>query len=314
MPYKHPEKKGWKVPKQKHKVSNWSEYNEALRQRGSIEIWVSEDIIEKWYEADRVYDGTGTPRLFTDFAIITCHELRQVYRQALRQTEGLMNSIFTLMNIDLRSPDYSCLSKRLSTLGMTSPRYKKTDKPDEDVAAIAFDSSGLKRFGRDEWHQEKHKIAAKRSWRKLHIAVDDGHIIHAATLTDRFTSDDQTVDSLLEQIDDNVEHVSADGAYDKNPVYEKLTNRFPNATIVIPPSSDAVYHQGNHPQRNRNLQEIKTFGRMSWQRVREYGKRNHSELCIQRYKRILGNQLHAREMSRQKQESRPRPETQVNRL
>ena len=44
------------------------------------------------------------------------------------------------------------------------------------------------------------------------------------------------------------------------------------------------------------------FGRMNWQRVKEYGNRNYSELCIQRYKKILGNKLHAREFSRQKNE------------
>ena len=52
MPYKYPEKKGWEVPKQKHKVSNGSEYTEALRQCGSIDVWVSTDIIDRWYEPD----------------------------------------------------------------------------------------------------------------------------------------------------------------------------------------------------------------------------------------------------------------------
>ena len=63
-------------------------------------------------------------------------------------------------------------------------------------------------------------------------------------------------------------------------MYQKLTERFPNALVVIPPSNDAVYHQKNYPQRNRNLQEIKTFSRMSWQHVLEYGKRNKSELGV----------------------------------
>ena len=52
-----------------------------------------------------------------------------------------------------------------------------------------------------------------------------------------------------------------------------------------------------------NLQEIKTFGRMIWQRVRNYGRRNYSELCIQRYKKILGNQMRARELAQQKNEA-----------
>ena len=91
MPNKYPEKKGWKVPKQSYKVTNWSEYNDSLRNRGRIEIWLTPDVIEQWYQKDRVYDGTGTPVLFSDFAIITCHEIRQVYRLPLRQCQGFIN-------------------------------------------------------------------------------------------------------------------------------------------------------------------------------------------------------------------------------
>ncbi|MEO8965269.1 MAG: hypothetical protein ABI370_11420 [Gammaproteobacteria bacterium] len=82
-----------------------------------------------------------------------------------------------------------------------------------------------------------------------------------------------------------------------------ISSKFKSADIVIPPSRDAVYNNENHTQRNRNLQEIKTFGRMNWQRIKKYGNRNYSELCIQRYKKILGNKLHAREFARQKNES-----------
>lgn len=42
---------------------------------------------------------------------------------------------------------------------------------------------------------------------------------------------------------------------------------------------------------------------MSWQRMRNYGKRNDAELAIQLYKKILGNQVHARILSRQKNEA-----------
>lgn len=76
-----------------------------------------------------------------------------------------------------------------------------------------------------------------------------------------------------------------------------------DADIVIPPDSDAVYNKDSHPQRNRNFQEVQTFGRMNWQRARNYGKRNNAELSIQRYKTILGNQMHARELSQQKNEA-----------
>ena len=55
--------------------------------------------------------------------------------------------------------------------------------------------------------------------------------------------------------------------------------------------------------RNRNIQEIKDHGRMEWQKKRLYGKRNISELGVQRYQRILGNTMHARLMDGQKNEA-----------
>ena len=125
MPNKYPEKKDWNAPKQKHKLSNWSEYNESLRQRGNITVWLSEEAISCWYEKDRVYDETGAPRRYTDFSIMTCHEIRLVYKLPLRQCQGFINSLFYLMNIPLSCPDFSVLSKRLGELGIGVPRYPK---------------------------------------------------------------------------------------------------------------------------------------------------------------------------------------------
>ena len=55
--------------------------------------------------------------------------------------------------------------------------------------------------------------------------------------------------------------------------------------------------------RNRNIQEIKDQGRMAWQKNRNYGRRNLSELAMLRYQKILGNTLHARDFGRQEQEA-----------
>ena len=234
---------------------------------------------------------------------MVCHEIRQVYHLPLRQCQGFIDSLFFMNNIPLKAPDFSCLSKRLAALGLKSPGYKKTDKPDETVSAIAIDSTGLKRFGKDEWHQEKHNIAAKRSWRKLHIAVDEGHFIQAAILTERSVADEKVVEDLLNQIECDVDHLSADGAYDKHEVYNLIEAKYPNAKIAIPPRCDAVLDVKHHQKRNDNLSEIKESGRMAWQKSIEYGRHNLSELCIQRYKRILGNALRARSMSCQKNEA-----------
>lgn len=67
-------------------------------------------------------------------------------------------------------------------------------------------------------------------------------------------------------------------------------------------AKNAVVNSKAHQMRNRNIGEIKENGRMAWQRHHNYGQRNYSELGVQRYKRILGRAMHAREMDRQKQE------------
>lgn len=82
-----------------------------------------------------------------------------------------------------------------------------------------------------------------------------------------------------------------------------MENTFVNAKIVIPPDKNAVIDSMNHIIRNQHLREIKAHGKMHWQKANKYGRRNVSELLIQRRKKILGNQLHAREFSRQKVEA-----------
>ena len=215
MPYKYLQEKGIAVKKQKYRVSNWSEYNANLKRRGDIDIWLLQEVIDNWYVSDRIYDETGTPGLYSDAAIIICHELRKVLKLPLRQTQGFIDSIFRIQELEMRCPDFGTLSKQLERLELKTLRYKKHKKPDDDLAAIAIDSTGLKRFGRDEWHQEKHKVSAKRSWRKLHIAVDGGHYIVGSALTDRFVNDSQEVERLLEQIDGPIGHFTGDGAYDE---------------------------------------------------------------------------------------------------
>lgn len=234
---------------------------------------------------------SSVPGCWLDF---TCAGLSSLIALAL---------LGALMNIPLVCPHYSCLSKRLSELNIKTPKYKKTDVPDDTVHAIAIDSTGLKRFGRGEWHNEKYELSSKASWRKLHVAVNQNHYFEACVLTDRFSHDDQQVESLLEQIDSAIDHFSADGAYDETPAYEAIIDHSPDVDVVIPPRSNAVFNDKAADMRNRNIQEIKDHGRMEWQKKRLYGKRNISELGVQRYQRILGNTMHARLMDGQKNEA-----------
>lgn len=207
------------------------------------------------------------------------------------------------MKLDIKCPSYSVLSKRLKSLGIKCPKYTEKDKVDNSVAAIAIDSTILKRFGRDEWHQEKYKISAKRSWRKFHAAISDNHYIHACELTDRFETDDSVVSDLFDQAQVDINHFSGDGAYDSYDVYELINDKFPSAEVSMPPDKNAKISNSNHVLRNHNLELIGKHGRMHWQKKTQYGRRNVSELGMQRYKRIIGRSMYSRDFDNQKQEA-----------
>src|SRR6266436_1006549 len=96
------------IPQQRYRVTNWAEYDAALRQRGSLTVWFSEAAIAAWKAAPRTTPG-GQPH-YSALAIMTALTLRAVFRLALRQTEGLIGSIIGLLGLDLAIPDHSTLS------------------------------------------------------------------------------------------------------------------------------------------------------------------------------------------------------------
>ena len=86
---------------------NWAEYNEALRQRGSLTMWFTDEAIAAWKAAPRTTPG-GQPH-YSDLAITTTLTLRAVCHLPQRQTEGLIGSVLQLLGLDLSVPDYSTL-------------------------------------------------------------------------------------------------------------------------------------------------------------------------------------------------------------
>ena len=93
------------IPKQRDRVTNWSEYDAALRQRGSLTVWFTEEAIAAWRAEPRTTRG-GQPH-YSAPAITTALTLRAVFRLALRQTEGLIGSVIRLLGLDLAIPDHS---------------------------------------------------------------------------------------------------------------------------------------------------------------------------------------------------------------
>jgi len=78
------------IPRQKHRITNSAAYDAALRQRGSLTVWFTDEAIAGWRAAMRTTPG-GQPR-YSPLAILTALTLRAVFRLALRQTEGLIGS------------------------------------------------------------------------------------------------------------------------------------------------------------------------------------------------------------------------------
>jgi hypothetical protein len=107
MPHKANAARRHHIPRPKRRVTNWSEYNESLRQRGSLTVWFTDEAIAAWKAAPRTTPG-GQPH-YSGLAITTALTLRAVFRLPLRQTEGLIGSVLQLLGLNLSVPDYSGL-------------------------------------------------------------------------------------------------------------------------------------------------------------------------------------------------------------
>jgi hypothetical protein len=297
VPFKAQADRRHHIPKQRHRVTNWSEYDAALRQRGSLTIWFSEEAIAGWQAEPRTTPG-GQPS-YSDLAITTALTLRAVFRLALRQTEGLIGSLLQLLGLDLAVPDHSTLSRRAETLQVPRPWSGSGSEP----LHLLVDSTGLRLCGPGEWLVEKHGSKARRSWRKLHLGVDaDTGRIVASALTDKAVDDGSQVGPLLDQIDSPVASFTADGAFDRDDVYNEVAARHPEAAVVVPPRSGAVPSDTAETaptQRDRHLEVIAARGRMGWQKVSGYNWRALIEADIGRFKRVIGDRLRSHTDGRQ---------------
>ena len=300
MPHKHNEGRRHKIPKQKFKVANWATYNESLRRRGDLTVWISDEAISQWLAPRRKSRG-GQPK-YSDLAITMCLTLRVVYDQPLRQTQGMMRSIAKLMRIVVSVPDFSTLSRRGKWLVLPS---RRTGSRPSGPLHLVVDSTGLKVFGEGEWLESKHKIKVKRKrWRKLHLGLDlvSGEIICSELTTDE-VGDPTALPDLLDQIDGPVTKFIADGAYDGSPTRSLLERRLGEIVeVIIPPPKTAVrspQSARNPTARDRHIAEIETSGRMAWQKSIGYCKRSRIETQMGRWKAVIGPKLKARNFDNQ---------------
>ena len=168
---------------------------------------------------------------------------------------------------------------------------------------------GLQIFGEGEWLENKHGTKAERKrWRKLHFGLDlvSGEIVCADLTTDD-VGDPSALPDLLNQIDGPVARFLADGAYDGAPTRNLLAARLGAETVVvIPPPKNAVSNRQSTPEtsvRDRHIDEIKTCGRLAWQKSTGYNQRSRGETQMGRWKAVIGPKLKARDLENQKTEA-----------
>ncbi len=141
MPYKYNHIKRHHIKKHTYRLKNHADYNKDLKNRGRIDVWLSDDILDNWQDEERLYDGTGSTPKYLDSTIEACHYLRIVFKLPLRQAQGFIENLLEMLGRGhLQCPDYTLLSKRLSQLKLITPRFKRSDKTDTNVVAIAIDS------------------------------------------------------------------------------------------------------------------------------------------------------------------------------
>ena len=150
-----------KKTKQAYRLRNWKYYNAALVQRGSLTLWVSDEVITAWRNSE-ITGKPGRPRTYSDTAVLSMATLKEVYHLPLRATQGLMRSIMQLLGLDLPVMDYSQLSRRCALLEVVLPRHQNNEP-----LHMVVDSTGVKVFGEGEWKVRQHGYSKRRTWRKF---------------------------------------------------------------------------------------------------------------------------------------------------
>ena len=291
------------MAKKAYRVRNWKDYNKSLVQRGSLTFWFSKEIVHDWNGSNQAV-AHGNQK-YSNMVILCGLTLRQLFRLPLRATAGMMKSLVELMKLVVCTPDYSTLCRRGKTLNVSLGV-----KDARQARHVLVDSTGVQVIGEGQWKTLRHGESRHQVWRKLHIAMDaNDHTILAATMTESVRLDSNYLPELIEQIQDPIEQITGDGAYDKKNCYQVAYQR--NAKPVFPPQHDACV-QRNKYKKDPALQArdnvILFVGRgadrderlKEWKETNNYHRRSLVETMMSRMKTIFGDQMRARTVENQR--------------
>ena len=274
---------------------HWKQYNRELANRGSLTIYIGDDLASRWTSNEGAAADRGRPVVYPDQVIMLGLILQQVYRLPLRQTVGLMRSVLKLSGVALAVPDPSTLGRRRSHLIL--PHWPKGGR------CIVIDSTGLQIRGPNTWLTTVHG-QKRRTYRKIHLGVDPtSSLIVAGLVTPCQTHDSEAFEPLLATADlTGAGEAIGDGAYDRRCCYISARKR--RLRLITPPRTGAVlHHELGSLHRNHAIERVRLLGKANWKRLHRYGRRSLAEAAMHRIKAAFGPSLRSRLWPNQQKEA-----------
>ena len=256
----------------RYRTTNWKSYNDALRRRGSLLIWLDKDMTWLANRAGR----PGRPPVFSDAAIQFCLMVKVLFGLPLRQTTGMVASILKMAGLDWPVPGFSTLSRRQKTLAV-----QISSRRAPGPLNLLVDSTGIKFLGDGEWLARKHGTHRRRQYRKVHLAMNTATgDIRAVEFTSSRDGDSPVLPDLLDQIppDEQIGTVIGDGAFDTRRCHTAILDR--GGTAVIPIRKNGRLWKEDCPAacaRNDILRATRRFGRANWKQWSGYHARSRIE-------------------------------------
>ncbi|TRW91448.1 IS5 family transposase [Paracoccus sp. M683] len=277
----------------RYRTKNWRSYNEALKRRGSLLVWLDRDMVWLAPRAGR----PGRPPVFSDAAVQFCLMVKVLFGLPLRQTTGMVASILKLADLDWPVPDFSTLSRRQGKITV-----QITNRRGPGPLNLLVDSTGIKFLGDGEWLARKHGTHRRRQYRKVHLAMDTATgDIRAVEFTSSREGDSPVLPELLDQIppDEDIGTVTGDGAFDTRRCHTAILDR--GGTAIIPIRRNGRLWKEDCPAaraRNDILRATKRFGRSTWKQWAGYHLRSRIEAKM-RCLKSFGERIASRDPDRQ---------------
>src|SRR5574343_1433876 len=277
----------------KYQTLNWRDYNQSLKQRGSMLLWIDKDM--DWLAPSS--GKRGRAETFSDAAIQFCLMVKNLFGLALRQATGMVSSLLKLSSLDWPTPDYTTLCRRQQHLQVCI-----SYRPNPNGLHLLVDSTGVKMLGEGESKTKKHGADYRRQWRKVHLGIDAQTMeIRAIEVTSNSVGDAPMLPELLAQIASTttISTVTGDGAYDTKACHAAIAAI--GASAIIPTRRNAQlwkkYPAGAHA-RNEIPRATQRLGRTIWKKWSGYHRRSLVETKM-RCLKLLGERIMSRDFDRQ---------------